>query len=69
MSLKAFHLVFISAATLLALGYGAWELNQYWSAGRQALDLAFGLGSVAAGAGLVVYERYFLKKLRKVSYL
>lgn len=33
------------------------------------LDLLFGLGSIAAGIGLIAYERYFLKKLKNVSYL
>jgi hypothetical protein len=69
MSLKAFHLVFIIASILLALGFAGWELKSYWSAEGQAWDLALGLGSLAAAAGLVVYERYFLKKLKKVSYL
>ena len=69
MSLKAFHLVFITAATVLALGCGAWAFKDYFSADGRAWDLVFGLGSVAAAIGLIVYERYFLKKLKNVSYL
>ena len=69
MSLKAFHLVFISAATALAFGCSAWGLRDYVSPGGGAWDLVFGLGSFAAGVGLVVYERYFLKKLKRVGYL
>ncbi len=69
MSLKAFHLLFISAATALAMGCGVWGLKDYWSAGGGAVDLFFGAGSFAAAAGLVLYERYFLKKLKRVSYL
>jgi hypothetical protein len=68
MSLKAFHVVFISASVLLAMGLGAWEMRAWWD-GRRAMDLALGLISLAAGIGLVVYGRYFLKKLRNVSYL
>lgn len=69
MSLKTFHLIFITAATALAFGFGVWELRTYWSAdGRQA-DLLMGAASVVAGIGLIVYERYFLKKLKKESYL
>jgi hypothetical protein len=68
MSLKAFHVVFISASGALALGCGIWELKNYFSEGR-ALDLVFGLASLAAVVGLVLYERYFLKKLKNVSYL
>jgi hypothetical protein len=69
MSLKAFHLLFITASILLALGCGVWGLREYWSPDGKVFDLVFGLGSLAAAVGLVIYERYFLKKLKKVSYL
>ncbi len=69
MSLKTFHLIFISAATALALGCGVWGLKDYWSPQGQLHDLLFGSGSIAAAGALVIYERYFLKKLKKVSYL
>ena len=69
MSLKAFHLIFISASCVLALGFGVWELKSYFSAEGKAIDLVFGIGSLLATVGLIVYERYFLKKLKDVSYL
>ncbi len=69
MSLKAFHLVFITAATALAVGCAIWGLKNYFSEGGHGWDLAFGLGSAATGVCLVIYERYFLKKLKKESYL
>lgn len=69
MSLKAFHLVFISAASALAFGFGVWELNDYRSAFGRRVDLVFGVASLAVGIALLVYERYFLKKLKNVSYL
>lgn len=68
MSLKAFHVVFICASTLLAMGFGAWEMNAWWEA-RATLDLLLGSLSLLVGIGLLVYGRYFLKKLRNVSYL
>ena len=68
MSLKAFHIVFITASVLLAFGFGAWSLVGYSDAGR-GVDLAFGGVSIAIGVGLIVYGRYFLKKLRNISYL
>ena len=68
MSLKAFHLVFISASILLAFGFAAWSLLNF-ADGRQTSDLLFGLGSALAGIGLVFYGRYVLKKLKHISYL
>jgi hypothetical protein len=69
MSLKAFHLVFITAASALAFGCGVWGLCNYWGSEGRLSVLFFGLGSLMAGTGLLLYERYFLKKLRNVSYL
>ena len=69
MSLKAFHLVFIIASILLALGFGAWSLVNYFSQQGGTWYLAAGIGSLLAAVGLVFYERYFLKKTKNVSYL
>jgi hypothetical protein len=69
MSLKAFHVIFITAAILMTLGCAVWALKAYWSPEGTVMDLLFGIGSVVAAIGLVVYERYFLKKLKNVSYL
>src|ERR1035438_5842501 len=69
MSLKAFHLIFISAATALAFGCSFWGLKDFFSEGGRTWDLIFGVGSLVVGVGLVIYERFFLKKLKHVSYL
>ena len=69
MSLKAFHLVFITASSGLACGCGVWEVKTFFSAEGTAWDLVFGIASLAAGAALIIYERYFLKKFKDVSYL
>jgi hypothetical protein len=69
MSLKAFHVLFITASSALAFGCGAWGLKDFFSSQGRASDLLFGLGSLAVGIGLILYERYFLKKLKRVSYL
>ena len=69
MSLKAFHLVFIVSSILLAFGSGGWSLWHYSQPGGQTLDLVFGSGSVLAGVALGVYGKYFLKKLKHISYL
>jgi hypothetical protein len=68
MSLKAFHIVFVTASILLAFGFGAWSFLNYKDEER-ALDLVFGIGSVAVGIGLVIYERMILRKLKDISYL
>ena len=69
MSLKAFHLIFITAAMGLAFGCAVWGLRDYFSAEGTGRDLMFGLGSLVVGIGLIVYERYFVKKLKRISYL
>ncbi len=68
MSLKAFHIVFVTVSTLLAFGFGLWGINQY----QQQMEpsyLIMGGGSLLAGATLIVYGRYVLKKLKRISYL
>ena len=69
MSLKAFHIVFIGASTLLAFGFGAWSFHHYYSSDGARPDLIFGWVSVSAGVALIVYGKYFLKKLKDISYL
>ena len=69
MSLKAFHIVFITAASGLAFGFGVWMLRDYAAPEGVVSDLAYGIGGLVAGIGLLVYEGFFLKKLRNVSYL
>ena len=69
MSLKAFHVVFITASSALAVGFGVWALRNYLSPDGRGLDLLLAIGSFLTGIGLIVYERYFLKKLKNVSYL
>lgn len=69
MSLKALHIVFITASILLTLGFGAWELRRYFIGEGVVSDLVLGAVSLAAGLVLIVYGRYFLKKLKHVNYL
>jgi hypothetical protein len=69
MSLKAVHIIFIICSTLLVFGFGAWSLYQYFNAGGEKVNLVWGIGSIAAGIGLLWYGKYFLKKLKNISYL
>jgi len=61
MSLKAVHLIFVSLLTALAFGCAAWAFS--------AEKWAFGVGGIVAGVLVILYGIYFLKKLKKVSYL
>ena len=57
--MKWFHIVFITLSMLLSVGFGVWGLfNQ---------QIALGLVSLAASAGLVMYGNYFLGKARKLG--
>jgi len=69
MSLKAFHFFFICVAILLSLGFGGWCFANYFTPAGRKSDLVLGIASAVLAVGLAVYERYFVKKLKKVSYL
>lgn len=68
MSLKAFHIVFISVSVLTAFGFAAWLLNGY-SKSDASGQLVGGVFSILAGLGLIVYGIRFLRKLKHVSFL
>jgi hypothetical protein len=68
MSLKAFHIVFITASILLAFGFGGWLFKSFSDSGS-LWALLCGVVSVAAGVGLIVYERQFLKKTKHIGYI
>lgn len=65
MSLKGFHLVFITFSTLLALGCGFWCVWVNLVAGAPVY-LAGAIGSFAAAAGLVIYGVWFYKKMKRL---
>jgi hypothetical protein len=63
MSLKAFHVFFITVSVLLCLGFGAWCIDSDYAMGRTSYQIA-GYVSFALGAALVVYEIIFLRKFK-----
>ncbi|MGA2029621.1 MAG: hypothetical protein ABSG87_06090 [Verrucomicrobiota bacterium] len=69
MSLKAFHLIFVTLLTTLSFGCAAWAFAAYAGAQGTTKDLIFGLAAVAVGILVIIYGIYFLKKLKKISYL
>ncbi len=68
MSLKTFHVFFISASILLCFGFGVWGMGMFAAEGN-TVQLVMGLLSVLSGVFLIWYGIRFLKKLRHVSYL
>lgn len=68
MSLKAFHVIFIAASVLLALGFAAWSFVSFAHDGP-TLHLWFGIGSLLSATALLIYGKYFLRKLKDISYL
>ena len=61
MALKAFHLVFVTLLTALSFGCAAWA----FAVNRPF----FGAAAIVAGMLVISYGVYFLKKLKKISYL
>ena len=57
MSLKTFHIFFISVAVLLCLGFGVWCL------GQPGYTVA-GIASFAFAVALVAYEVIFLRRFK-----
>jgi len=68
MSLKAFHVVFVTASILLAFGFGAWSYFAYKDQGK-TVDLVYAIGSALAGGALLIYFKFVLRKLKNISYL
>lgn len=69
MSLKAFHVIFITVSSLMLFGFGAWMLRAYRGPEGMTSDLVWAVVGLVAGVSLLVYEGFFLRKLKNVSYL
>ena len=68
MSLKAFHIFFVTISTILAIGFGLWAIREY-SIHHEVMSLIFGFASLLGAVVLVIYGRWFLRKLKGVGYL
>ena len=68
MSLKAFHIFFMVVSILMSIGTGVWGLVRYGQHGG-ADHLAIAIVSLVAACLLAVYARWFLRKLKNVSYV
>lgn len=68
MSLKAFHVFFVSISILLCLGFGIWAVRDFVANGT-VVSLAGAIATFTVGVLLVWYGKWFLNKLKHVSYL
>jgi hypothetical protein len=59
MSLKWFHIVFISICMLMGIAIGVWGLFNHF--------VTLGVASLASSASLCVYGTYFLQKARSAG--
>ena len=64
MSLRAFHIVFVTVSTLLFAFLALWAF--VLAADRTAMVTALGIVSVAGLLGMPVYGVYFYKKVRNI---
>jgi hypothetical protein len=68
MSLKAFHVVFILISIVLTAWFGWWSVSSYRNT-ADVSNLVMGVFSFIGMVLLVLYFRWFLKKLKNESYL
>ena len=66
MSLKAFHIFFVSVSVLLSLGVSFWAFRNYLLADSAGSVLS-GVGALLFAALLLGYGKWFLGKLRGVK--
>jgi len=65
MSLKTFHLFFVTVSTLFGAAFAAWCLRQF-RLDQNAAHLVWAAVSVVGSAALVYYGTRFLHKMRGV---
>jgi hypothetical protein len=66
MSLKIFHIIFISLSVVLAFGFGVWLLIAQPAQGG-LIDVLAALLSFGIGILLVLYEFKIVKKFRSLK--
>ncbi len=66
MSLKGFHIVFITFSTLLALGCGLWCLQLHNFEGTSGYLFGAACSFIAALA-LVIYGFWFYRKMKRLG--
>jgi hypothetical protein len=66
MSLKAFHLLFISLSIVLAVAFGLWSAELY-AQGEPGTYLAGAVISFAGAVALGIYEARVVRKFRSLA--
>ena len=66
MSLKAFHILFVSLSVLLCWGFAFWCLTSQVAGGNPTY-LAVGPAALLCGVGLIFYGFKFLQKMRSLK--
>ena len=67
MSLRIFHLFFISISVLLAFGFGIWGVRSF-STGGDPMNMFMGAGSFVLGVALIIYGIKVRRKLKQVTH-
>jgi len=68
MSLKVFHVFFISMSALMCSGIGFWRASEFMASGGAA-NAGQATASLLAAVGLIVYGVQFLRKFKNLGYL
>jgi hypothetical protein len=65
MSLRAFHLFFITLSVVLTAFFAAWAAGQYQRT-HEVSYVVTAVASLTSGIGLVIYGAAFQRKMRKL---
>jgi hypothetical protein len=68
MSLKAFHIFFVTVSVLLTVVVGTLNLGA-WRNGGEMSSLVQAIAWYGSALVLLAYGRYFLRKFKNISYL
>jgi len=63
MSLKAFHIVFVLVSTALMALFAVWAFREY-ATSKGTLELALGIIASISILVLLVYGKWFLRKIK-----
>lgn len=64
LSIKSFHIFFISLSILITIGYGIWQLQN--PTFNSNLAMVLGVFGISVGIGLSVYLQRVIKKFKTI---